>query len=272
MEHDALWLAGMSIARRMRLNKVNKNSMLKILIATTLGISLAASALAQNNIPRDTRSGVRIDQKKPAIYLEFVRIGTCSHAPSFTVLSENPCQSKRTDINLEVFDAVWLRIRNNSRWSIELKAGNLYAQTDGFSLQDKRMVSVLPEGFEIDAEYDVEAERGYDRIETDTGTKYVFIDVKAPYVDPFAVSSPIFLPPGRSLIFAVKREHLAKHLRVFPTYKYEWETSEKDSGFEEPRHRVYFSDYHLGKALEKLNPQPQLAGAARRSNRRRRAH
>jgi hypothetical protein len=226
--------------------------MLKVFVSMTFIICAAVVASAQrNNVPPDTRKTVRLDEKKPAIYLEFVKIGTCSYAKSFTVLSESPCQSKRTDIKVDVFEAVWLRIRNNSRWSIELKAGNLYTQFEPFTLQDKRIVSVLPDGFEVDAEYGVEAEQGYERIETEKGTEYKFIDVKAPYVAPFSVSAQIFLPPGRSLIFAVKREHLAKHLKIFPTYKYEWETSEKDSGFEEPRHRVYFSEYKLEKALER---------------------
>jgi hypothetical protein len=227
-------------------------AMLNFAVTITLIICVPAVAWTQRRKTSiDTRKTVRIDEKKPTIYLEFVRTGTCRYAQSSTVLSESPCQSNRTDIKVDVFEAVWLRIRNNSRWSIELKAGNLYAQFKPFVLQDKRVVSVLPDGFEIDAVYSVEAEQGYERIETEKGTEYKFIDVKAPYVAPFSVSARVFLPPGRSLIFAVKREHLTKHLKIFPTYKYEWETSEKDSGFDEPRHQVYFSDYKLGKALKK---------------------
>jgi hypothetical protein len=226
---------------------------LKILISMVLIMACAFAGAAQRKGARDTRKTVRLDEQKPAIYLEFVKVGTCRHAESFTVLTESPCESKRTDIRVETFEAVWLRVRNNSRWAIELKAGNIYTppHVEGFELQDGRVVSATSEGVEIDVEYDVEAERGYERVETEKGVEYKFIEVEAPYIKRLGVSYQIFLPPGRSIIFAVKREYLAKHLSVFLPYVYEWETSKKHSGFEEPRHRVYFSWYKFQKALGK---------------------
>jgi hypothetical protein len=232
-------------------------AMLKIIISVTLMICGAFSVSAQRkNASPDTRKTVRIDETKPTVYLEFVKIGTCRHAESFTVLRENPCESKRTDIKTDTFEAVWLRLRNNSRWAIELKAGNIYSspKSEGYGLQDGRGRAGITDGVEMDIEYDVEAERGYDRIETENGTEFKLINVQAPYIERLGVSFQVFLPPGRSVVFAVKREHLAKYLRVFVQYVYEWETSEKISAFEEPKHRVYFSDYKLEKALEKLKP------------------
>ena len=234
--------------------------MLKFLIIILLIICGASSVSSQRrNVPLDTRKTVRIDDKKPAVYLEFVKIGTCRHAESFTTLTENPCESKRTDIKVDTFEAVWLRLRNNSRWAIELKAGNIYSspKTEGYGLQDGRGRAGITDGVEMDIEYDIEAERGYDRIETANGTEYKFIDIQAPYIKRLGVSFQVFLPPGRSVIFAVKREYLAKYLSVFVQYVYEWETSEKITAFEEPKHRAYFSDYKLEKALEKLKPYAQ---------------
>ncbi|HKQ99991.1 MAG TPA: hypothetical protein VJT09_04920 [Pyrinomonadaceae bacterium] len=233
--------------------------MLKFLASLLLLFGGAMMAAAQGRPVLDTRKSVRIDVKKPAIYLEFVRVGTCSRAKTFTVLKENPCQSKREDVSVDTFDAVWLRARNNSRWSIELKTGNIYPspKTDGYALQDGRMVAGITDGVEMDVEYDVEAERGYERVETAKGVEYKFIDVQAPYISPLAIGFQVFLPPGRSVVFAVRREHLAKFLSVFLRYVYEWETSAKESAFEEPRHRVYFSYYKLEKALEKLKPNAQ---------------
>ena|GEM_PF-1648181 len=235
-------------------------AMLKIPISIFLIFCGVLSISAQHkNVPLDTRKTVRVDETKPAIYLEFVKIGTCRHAESFTTLTENPCESKRTDIKVDTFEAVWLRLRNNSRWAIELKAGNIYSspKTEGYGLQDGRGRAGITDGVEMDIEYDVEAERGYDRIETENGTEYKFIDVQAPYIKRMGVSFQVFLPPGRSVIFAVKREYLAKYLSVFVQYVYEWETSEKITAFEEPKHRVYFSNYKLEKALEKLKPYAQ---------------
>lgn len=230
--------------------------MLKILIVLLVVCGVAPSVAAQRKPPGDTRESVRLDAKQPAVYLEFVKVGTCSHAQSFTTLTENPCESRRKDITVDTFEAVWLRLRNNSRWAVELKAGNIYMapKTDGYRLQDGRMITGASDGVEMDIEYDVEAARGYEEVETDKGTERKLITVQAPYIKRMSVAYQVFLPPGRSLVFAVKREYLAKHLSVFVQYVYEWETSEKHSAFEEPRHRVYFSDYRLQEALKKLRP------------------
>ena len=225
--------------------------MLRILTCLILVSCLPAFGSAQRKHIRDTRKSVRLVEKNPTIYVEFVKLGTCHKAESFTVLSSSPCESKRDDVQIDEFDAVWLRVRNNSRWAIGIRAGNSYVfpMADGFTLQDGRTVTAASEGVDIDLQYDVEAERGYDRVETAKGTEYQFIEVKAPYIKRLGVFSQVWIPSGRSAIFAVKREYLAKHLRVYLPYKYEWETSQANVGFEEPEHRAYFSWYALQKAL-----------------------
>ena len=233
--------------------------MIKILTCLALTVCVSIPVVAQRRGSRgDTRKSVRLVEKKPTIYLEFVKLGTCSRAESFTVLSSSPCESKREDIRIDKFDAVWLRVRNNSRWAIGIKAGNSYVapMADGFRLQEGRVVTAASEGVDIDLQYDVEAERGYERVETANGTEYQFIDMKAPYIKRLGVFSQIWIPSGRSVIFAVKREYLAKHLMVYLPYRYEWEVSEKETGFEEPEHRAYFSWYKFQKALAQMNAAP----------------
>ena len=61
--------------------------------------------------------------------------------------------------------------------------------------------------------------------------------------------APVFLPSGRSLILAVKRDYLTKYLNVYVPYVYEWETNRGHSSIEEPKHHVYFSWYKLQQAL-----------------------
>ena len=238
--------------------------MLRILTCLIVVLCMPAVGSAQRRRLGDTRRSVRLVEKNPTIYLEFVKLGTCNRAESFTVLSSSPCQSKRTDIQIDKFDAVWLRVHNNSRWAIGIKAGNLYVfpMADGFILQDGRAVTAATAGVDIDLQYDVEAERGYERVETAKGIEYQFIDVKALYIKRPGAFSQVWIPAGRSVIFAVKQAYLAKHLRVYLPYKYEWETSEKEVGFEEPEHRAYFSWYKLQKALTQKDRRAQQAPEA----------
>jgi len=235
--------------------------MLRTLTCLLLILSTPPFGSAQRKRVRDTRKSVRLVEKKPTIYLEFAKLGTCNRAESFSFLSGSPCETKREDIQIDKFDAVWLRVRNNSRWAIGIRAGNSYVfpMADGFTLQDGRTVTAASEGVDIDFQYDVEAERGYERVETTKGTEYQFIEVKAPYIKRLGVFSQLWIPSGRSAVFAVKRDYLAKHLKVYLPYKYEWETSQAEVGFEEPEHRAYFSWYKFQKALAQQERRGQQA-------------
>lgn len=97
----------------------------------------------------------------------------------------------------------------------------------------------------------VEAETGCDFHEVaPSGQPCKFRDAVAPKISRPGMMSSVFIPSGKSLIFAVRREHLKKYLRVFVLYSYEWETAEKTTNFEEPRHRVYFGWFKLEAALK----------------------
>jgi hypothetical protein len=65
--------------------------------------------------------------------------------------------------------------------------------------------------------------------------------------------SRVWLPPGRSAVFVVEREHLAKHLEVYIPYKYQWDGDQNDFVSKEPQHRVYFSWYSLLKAIGQVD-------------------
>lgn len=108
------------------------------------------------------------------------------------------------------------------------------------------------DGAEVDVIYDVEAETGCDfSEEAPPGQPCKFRDAVAPKISRPGMLSSVFVLPGRSLVFAAKREHLNKYLRVFVQYSYEWETSEEITNFEEPRHRVYFRWFKFETALKK---------------------
>jgi hypothetical protein len=225
----------------------------RVIILALLISSASVVGLAQAKRRADTSKTVRLIDDKPTVYLEFVKVGVCRYAHTSTILSGNPCQSTRTDIPIDVFDAVWLRLVNNTRWAIEVRAGNGYVPpiVDGFSLQDKRIVTAANDRAEIDAVYEVEAETGCDfHKDGPNGEPCKPINVQAPDVAKPPVFTRIFIPAGNSLILAVRREHLAEYLKTYVLFSYEWETSAKfPTNFEEPKHRVYFSWYKLEKAI-----------------------
>ena len=112
------------------------------------------------------------------------------------------------------------------------------------------MVTAAAARAEIDVVYDVEAESGCDfHKDGPNGEPCKPINVQAPVVGKPPAFTSIYVPSGSSLILAVKREHLAEYLSVYVPYSYEWETSEKRTNFEEPKHRVYFSWFKLNQAI-----------------------
>ena len=127
----------------------------RLLTAVCLVFCFSGLIIAQSKSVTDTSKSVRINERRPTVFLQFVKAGICSQAESFTVLTENPCQSRRTDIAVDKFDAVWLRLVNNTRWAIRIDIRNMYVPpvVDGFDLQDKRTVTAANEGVEVDPPY-----------------------------------------------------------------------------------------------------------------------
>lgn len=211
-----------------------------ILFVFFILLLVVSGCFAQKARVLDTSESVRINKSKPTVYNEFVKIGECSYTETLRVINDKPCDSTRTDI-IEKFDAVWIRLINNSKWAIQVDVKNLFIEpaVGPVTLADKRTKTGTSDGAEVDVIYDVEAETGCDFTEeAPPGQPCKFRDAVAPKISRPGALSSVFVLPGRSLVFAVKREHLNKHLSVFVQYSYEWETSEKRTNFEEPGHRV----------------------------------
>ncbi|MBV9216105.1 MAG: hypothetical protein JO053_08010 [Acidobacteria bacterium] len=216
-----------------------------------LAVLFGGDAFGQRRL--DTTNTVRLDPQKPSIYLEFVKTGDCSYAPTFTVLSGKPCESTRNDNELQRFKAVWLRLVNNTRWAIVVDGKNMFGSpTVGpLKLADKRIVTAVTDGAEIDVQYGVEAETGCDfHKEGPNGERCLQITKVAPKVPSLGVFTPIYVPSGRSTIFAVNLEHLSEYLLVYVPFHYEWETNDKAPSLGDPKHRVYYSDWKRQQRLK----------------------
>jgi len=222
------------------------------------------ATLAQRRIAVGGKNSVRIERNKPSTYLEFVKAGVCYPNESTTIESWSPCGPKKRDETQQNYDAVWLRVRNNSRWPINFDVLSAYVApiAEPYKLRGGQWVTAIREGAEIRVRYRVEAEIVWEPIDTPRGREYKLVDVKAPIanrVSPTGVTSRVWLPPNRSVIFVVKREHLAKHLMVYLPYKYEWDGDQNDLVSKEPQHRVYYDWYSFEKTLDvKAAPNKRL--------------
>jgi hypothetical protein len=210
----------------------------------TISIALSLSSVAPAQRVKARRAKPNDSVSKPSVYLSFVRFG-----------KREPLHTEESS------EGVWLRLHNNTRWPLVLKAhgggGRIFATGNkeevgmfyGVEEFRERVEIVmrdapleppppsLPSG--LDPEWDKRPAPIPPRIEE---------DCPAPANDwCFHVCSVVSLAPGKSLVFSLPRETLCKNLRVYLVFNYSWEARNGFVG-EAPEHRVYF----YGSALLKV--------------------
>lgn len=189
---------------------------------------IASSVFAQHN-GQSKKADVVLSKGNPTVYITFERAGI-----------REPLDAGESD------EGIWLRLHNNTPWSISFCTPGLYLgpKVESYRLRDGRGALGLREGVEIQVCHGVEQVDFYRSKETSPGVVNLNESVRVKNLpvgyNRGHVSSTSWLPPGRSVIFSVPREHLAKRLGVYLSFKYEWETAENDNGNNEPEHRVYF--------------------------------
>lgn len=199
------------------------NKLLSITIfllgASTIGFSQAAP-------PCDASKDARIDKTNPGVYLSFERLGKAVN-PLDTRLME----PSDTDKSKQKGSDVWLRLHNNTCWTIQILTFSMYLpkrKPDEKPIDWIKRAGYLEDGAEISLDYDVEEKDG----------RRLF----SPF-DSFSVSR---IPPGVSVIFSAAREALSNERSIFIDFNYSWEVDER--GFtrtNEPQHRVRYSSRDL---------------------------
>ena len=215
----------------------------RIILAVVVFFNLSTAVLAQRAKSRGFNQNVRIAKDKPTVYITFENFGERA--------------SNRAG---ESGQGVYLRLYNNTRWSLFLQAqgasGNALAtgkeQEIGmfYGVEEvRRRSSPIPESTDTsdlprpgessrtsEAEANAFAEaHKYDYCEVPPGVFCHFCSV-------------IKLSPGKSLLFSLPRETLCGNLKTYISYQYDWE---KDWDDNEPEHRIYFYGSDLPKANEK---------------------
>jgi len=204
----------------------------RILISVGLIFLVAFSVFAQvKGVIIDTRKNTHIDEKKPAVYTEFVKLEKRIETVKYAANSE-----ATPIIKTEEYEAVLLRVTNNSRWAIQFQIGfnEPFPNLELKPLQDKRLVFTPSANTEVELIYGVEPINS----EAPINAKLKW---KVPYTRNYGSSTDFWLLSGQSVMYVVKREELRRNLEIFLLFRYEWETSEKNRGYEEPKHRVYFN-------------------------------
>jgi hypothetical protein len=187
-------------------------------------------ATAQHSKSRSPRQDIRISRRSPTVYITFERFGKAVDPAETRMLETgDPDKQSRENRRESLNEVVWLRLHNNTRWAITFSSNSFYsgARTVLYSLSDGSRAFGLGEGMEISLQYDIE--------EADGRNLQYGVDK----------SFGSLLPPGRSIVFSVLREHLSSGRSVYVPFKYEWERLEKGLPDHGPEHRIYFRSSDL---------------------------
>ena len=190
--------------------------MKKFLLTIFVLCSLTAVTFPQQANNRTANDDVLISKGHPTVYITFERYGK-----AIDISQSRLAEPGNTTLSRQQGRDVWLRLHNNTRWTIEINSWSFYLirQPNGsFGLNDGMEANII-----------------YGVLEGDGRL--------VPYGgDSFSNS---WLPPGHSVLFSVRRDHLSNNRSIFVAFRYEWESEHGFADGVEPTHRAEFDSYHL---------------------------
>jgi hypothetical protein len=207
-----------------------------VIFLLLVAVSLSTVVFAQRTKTRRINKSVRVLKDKPTVYITFENFGERE--------SDEPGESDKI---------VYLRLHNNTRWSLVLQAHGASGKSlttgkeeevgmfYGVEEVQKSSFGDIPD---IPSRSRMESQLTDEEIKaSQEASKYEYCDVPPSSFCHFC--SVIQLPPGKSLLFSLPRETLCGNLITYISYQYDWEN---DWGFgSEPEHRVYFYGSELAK-------------------------
>lgn len=197
----------------------------KLLLSFMVVCGLVAVVHAQRHGTRLKQRDVRISRNHPTVYLSFVRYS-----------KPEPAQAG------EGGERVWLRLHNNTRWSISLLASDVRKGLGDASLHYE--VAPNPRPPAVLAPPAVVASGG--AIEKPEAAA---IPCELTVSELCHSCTVIKLPRGSSLLFSVPRGHLCWNAILRVRFSYEWEGDAVDalSGDVGPQHSVAIAGFRLPK-------------------------
>lgn len=196
-----------------------------------------ASQLQNTDAPKPCATGadVQLSYRDPTIYLTYDHAGNIE-ASVARLMEGGPQESTRKSDKVDARNAkfLWLRLHNNTPWTIAFPTESLYVGTaiTPWRLCDGVGVLGLRDGLDVNAYY---------RVDSAARERH------PPPIVPgrIDVMPTSWLPPGRSVIFQVRREYVTERYSVYLPFNYEWETRKGVLRGGEPEHRAYFYAWML---------------------------
>ena len=193
-----------------------RNVIFSIIFVAFLYLFISSSTKQENQ---------SVSQKDwPIIYISFEKYGT-----AIDRLNQRLAETEKISKSKDQGSDIWLRLHNNSKWAILIKTDSLYLgqNVTRFQLSDGTTMNGLKNGMEASVQYHIQENDG----------RFVSQGLDN--------SSASWLPSGHSVLFSVKRGHLAKGRMIYVDFNYEWEREQNYSNNLMPVHRSEYYSYRL---------------------------
>jgi hypothetical protein len=124
---------------------------------------------------------------------------------------------------------VWLRLHNNSKFAISFRTDSMYLgkRVSFYEAPNGSKILSLVDGAEVSVQYQIQEQNR----------------CLVPYGSDMSFQS--WLVPGRSILFSVRREHLANGRMIYIDFNYDWEKGDRYSNNLAPAHRSEYYGYRL---------------------------
>jgi hypothetical protein len=188
-------------------------------------LCFSTPAFSQEKQPCGTSKDVRIVKDKPTVYLKFERYGK-----ALDTMEQKMVGVSKSSNSVEKGKDIWLRLHNNSCWTISLTTQTSYVKRVPLADDPKKFKMVFGElknNAPVNILYGIEEDDGK-RITSG--------------IDVYSSSK---LLPGHSIIFSVRREHLAKKRSIYVDFSYEWEQEHNQTYRLIPESRAVYDSYRL---------------------------
>ena len=244
--------------------------LIKFIFSSFFLLLLSFQVFSQDEKLKENKT-ILLNNKKPAVYLEFVKSGKCTKDLSNFNFG-NLCNAK-SEFS-KTFDVFWIRLINNTRWSIGITLDKAATEANSTPIMIDSTAFVDDDGetkvfgkmlanneTEMDVVYKSEAETGCDFSEkAPKGKSCYMIEVTPPKIPLPPISSDLFIASGESVIFPVDFSHIKKYVNLYVLYNFEWEYSGQSFSHTPHyylQHRAYFGWFALEKGIKQVTEKKQ---------------